>query len=567
MKAIFIYLIAVIFSVSLVGQTPSYDIASIPENLKTGADVIKRYEKIEFEVKDFDKTKLKVQRVLTILNEDGKKALSLYEYTTKYRTLDEAEVRLYDQFGIQSKKYKKKDFTRQGLRDGLVEDGYYNFIEIETSSYPITVEYVYEMTMTGTLKYPSYEIAAPGEAVQWSTLIVKCPIELGLRFKTQKTDLKPVKTEQEKVSIYTWEVKNLTALHAESGSVARRFSTPSVILAPNKFKFYSTFGDMSSWKSFGLWAYNLQNGLDEFPAERKSFFAELVKNADSEREKVTIVYDYLQKNFRYVSIQLGIGGCKPFPAKFTDEKKYGDCKGLSFYMSSVLKTLGIKSYTALINSGANSEPVDPSFPCNRFDHEILCVPQAKDTIWLECTSNTNEFNVLGSFTENRNALLLTENGGVLVATPKSRSASNSRSIRSDVILNEDGSGTIHAALFDKGEFREFDIMLADASRDDQKRLIVDWLKFKLPDDFEVQRSVDQTILRLNVEKISDFKAGMKMFLPARMHGYLLRTLPASTSRAMDYYFSYPYQLKDTTDLPSSGRLHLRSPAREKSDQV
>jgi hypothetical protein len=52
--------------------------------------------------------------------------------------------------------------------------------------------------------------------------------------------------------------------------------------------------------------------------DRKTFFKELVKNAVSDSEKTKIIYNYLQKNFRCVSIQLGIGGFKPFPALFTD---------------------------------------------------------------------------------------------------------------------------------------------------------------------------------------------------------------------------------------------------------
>ena len=77
---------------------------------------------------------------------------------------------------------------------------------------------------------------------------------------------------------------------------------------------------------------------------------------------------------RYVNIKLGIGGLKPLPATFVDQKKYGDCKALSNYMNALLKAVGIKSYYAIINAGANEEPATPSFPGDNFDHIILCVP-------------------------------------------------------------------------------------------------------------------------------------------------------------------------------------------------
>ena len=73
-----------------------------------------------------------------------------------------------------------------------------------------------------------------------------------------------------------------------------------------------------------------------------------------------------------------------------DEKKYGDCKALTNYMRYMLKTVGIKSYPALINGGASKVSADPAFPADPFNHVILCIPQGKDSAWLECTSNISE---------------------------------------------------------------------------------------------------------------------------------------------------------------------------------
>ena len=86
---------------------------------------------------------------------------------------------------------------------------------------------------------------------------------------------------------------------------------------------------------------------------------------------------------------------------------------------------------------------------------ILFVPLKEDSVWLECTiSITFYFGSLDISTENKNALLITEKGGVLVSTPASNSHSNIFSAYSKVMLKEDGSGDMETTFHTAGEYRE-----------------------------------------------------------------------------------------------------------------
>ena len=126
----------------------------------------------------------------------------------------------------------------------------------------------------------------------------------------------------------------------------------------------------------------------------------------------------MQDNTRYVNVTLGIGGMKPYPAEYVSNNKYGDCKALTNYMKALLQCAGIESYYSTIYAGGTAPGSDPlKCPGQQFNHVILAVPLENDTLWLENTSNTNPFAYPGTFTQNRQALLVDGSKSRLVRTP------------------------------------------------------------------------------------------------------------------------------------------------------
>jgi len=530
-------------------QTPTFlSLLMIPDSVKKNASVIKQYERKFFEITDVEHSSFEVQQVYTIMSEEGKDRLVFQLYSSKYMNIDEAEIKVYDLTGKQTAKYKKKDMSTVANGEGLIEDGFVTYFVVPSTSYPITVEYNYKYKFKGTRIIPEYIINTSGESVVTSTYIAKVPKELDIRFKPINIKLNPEIKDDGKNKVYQWAVSNIPAVEYEYGSSDRPY--PVIELAPTRFSYYGTEGQLTSWKDFGSWISALYNGLDVLPEDRRQFFRDMVKDTKDDREKARIIYDYLQKNFRYVSIQLGIGGIKPFSADFTDKKKYGDCKGLSNYMKAALGSVGVRSHVAIINAQYNSEPVDPNFPMDGFNHVIICIPQPKDSIWLECTSSTTDFGVLGTFTENRYALLITESGGVLVPTPRSKCSDNILHTSSAVKLEEDGSGTTLTSFNSSGEFKEMMQSVMKEKDDDKKEFIVNELGFKQPDEFVFRENSSTgnhlVDLEMRMEKIPEFKAGTKMFINPRLYKIYPESLPKAQNRRLDYYFRYPYEVDDTT---------------------
>jgi len=536
----------------MMAQTGIYSLSNIPELVKKHADVVVQRESVDVDIEGVEKFAIKVDKIFTVVNENAKDELLFRQYSSKNISIEDAEIKVYDANGKQTAKYRKKDMSTTGIGEGLIEDGYVTYYYVPAGSYPITLEFKYEIKVKGTLNIPDYLIADASEGIVESDYTVHVPSNLGFRYKAKHTDIQPEITQEVNATVYKWGVKNFEPPGDEEGASEGQGRYPHITFAVDRFSYYGLEGDLSSWKTFGSWIANLYNGLDNLPPDRQQFFVDLVKDAADNKEKVSRIYHYLQENFRYVSIQLGIGGLKPFPADFTDKKKYGDCKGLSNYMKAALKSVGIKSYVAIINAEYDKEPVDPDFPENAFNHVILCVPDQNDSVWLECTSSSNEFNELGTFTENRYALLITDAGGVLVPTPKSLSSSNTLFTTTTVSISDDLSAFTETVFNAKGECRDLMNAILKANRDEQKRMAVLYLGFKQPDDFEFSGEKSGagsvTKLRMALAKVPEFSTGDKLFVSPRLYKIWASVLPRADNRKLDFYFRFPFEKTDTTVL-------------------
>ena len=226
-----------------------------------------------------------------------------------------------------------------------------------------------------------------------------------------------VKTDEKTGKAYTWEVKNLPVVEEEYASPAWHKLTTSVFLATEKFMLEDYQGSNASWKDFGKFVYDLKKDRDMLPDDIKKKVHELTDGITAKKEKINRLYEYMQQNTRYISIQLGVGGWQPFDAKYVATKKYGDCKALSNFMYSLLKEAGIRSVYTVINATQENDYLITDLPCSQFNHVILFVPDDKDTTWLECTSQTKAPGYIGDI-GNRYAVAVDENGGTLVRTPK-----------------------------------------------------------------------------------------------------------------------------------------------------
>lgn len=540
-----------------------------PTDLTAGANVVINSQETVFTVASPGSATKTFKTKITILNENGLHRAKLHVPYDKLEKVMYVKGTSYDKTGKKIKTLKASDISDvSAISDiSLFEDNRVKIANLSHTVYPFTVEFEYQTVSSNMLFYPTWRpLNEEKLSVEKATFTVIMPAAMKLRYREVNMEQKGTSRTEGEQQIYTWQVSNLTPFKSEPYMPYWGDLIPAVHTAPTDFEVQGYAGNMSNWLDYGQWINKLNAGRDVLPEATKAKIAALVADAKTPEEKVKRVYEYLQNNTRYISIQLGIGGWQPFEASFVDSKGYGDCKALTNYTQAMLKTIGIESYHALINAGEDAPMLMTDFPSSQFNHVILSVPMQSDTLWLECTNQTESAGYTGSFTGNRKALLVTPEGGKVVNTPTYTAAHNAQHRTVTVKLDDKGNGTANVLTRYTGQEHEThrSVML-NASSEDQRK----WLyrnidipafevksfsfslkKGKLP---EVTEKLDLTLRQCAT------LSGKRMFLAPNLMNKWDSTPNAVENRKWDVVRSLAYTNTDTViyEMPAGYTLEYK----------
>lgn len=562
-------IIFLFFSVSAFAGDVKYPVSQVPAELLKDANVVVRAYQLEYQIVSLNEAILKTRKVITILNEKGNRFATRIVHYSNLSKVSDFEGALYNGAGELIRKLKSKEIIDQSnvSEISLIDDSRIKGHDFGHRSYPYTVEYVTEEKIMNTYNVPDWiPQISENYSVHYSSFRFIAPEGYVVRYKALNYPGKPVESSDGRNRSYLWEVKNLPVLKEVYAAPDWREITPNVMFAPSEFEMQGYHGNAMSWEEFGKFQIKLHDGRDKLPDNIIEKVKELTSGVESERERVKILFDFLQKNTRYILISFGIGSLQPFEASYVATKGYGDCKALSNYMYSLLKAAGIKSYYALINGGKSTSDrfMVEDFPSHQFNHMVLSVPLQKDTMWLECTSQTDPAGYMGSFTGNRKALLITENGGKLVSTPRYGIKENYALRKLDAKLSSNGD--VDMKVF---------TVYKNTQQDRLNSLIYNYPKSKikefLQDEYEdlgtyTINSFDHQIKKdilPEIEESLDIHAygyatisGKRIFIVPNLMNRQGMRLVIDSTRKFDYVFDSEYKNEDivTIEIPEGYQL-------------
>jgi hypothetical protein len=426
----------------LFAQKSDYSTLTISDSLKENANAIVRLNQIDIVIASQRSMNIKTKRVVTVLNEKGLDAVDAYENYDKSSPVKSILATVYDAFGKEIKKIKRGDFRDVSAVSGstLFSESRYIYLDYTPIQYPFTVVFESETETSNTAFIPQWmPLNDYAVSIEKSILNVSYPSNLGFKYNELNFSNFNVKKIVDTSNQLSFSVTKMLAQKEEAASPSISTLFPRVMMGLELFHLEGVDGTAKTWAEFGKWySDKILQGTTDLPEETKVKMKALVGSETDPIKKAQIIYKYVQEKSRYVNISIGIGGWKPMLASDVDRLGYGDCKALSNYTKALLSSVDVPSYNVVLYGSPQKRNVEIDFVSMQGNHMILAVPNKDKYIFLECTSQVDPFGYQGTFTDDRNVLVIKPEGGEIVHAKIYEDSGNTQISKGTYSISENG---------------------------------------------------------------------------------------------------------------------------------
>ena len=195
-----------------------------------------------------------------------------------------------------------------------------------------------------------------------------------------------------------------------------------------------------SWDQMGTWYWGLVK--DQFTAddEVRKRVQEITKGKKTDRERINAVYDYVVGKTRYVALEFGIHGFKPYKCAQIFARGFGDCKDKATLIVTMLKELNIPATIVIVRTGMRGDFEDSPASLAPFDHAIAYVPSIDH--YLDGTAEYTGSDELPGMDRGALALQVNEGHPKLVHLPDPPATESVTTRTVEATLASDGAATM-----------------------------------------------------------------------------------------------------------------------------
>ncbi|HEX7843144.1 MAG TPA: DUF3857 domain-containing protein [Kofleriaceae bacterium] len=311
---------------------------------------------------------------------------------------------------------------------------------------------------------------------------------------------------------------------------------------------------------FGSWAEVAGLFARLFPPRQPAdaaMAAELAKlraRGATDEERLLEATRFVQDEIRYLGLEIGLGGHKPFAPSVVFERRFGDCKDKAVLLVALLGELGFQARPALVNTSWG-RGLDEALPSPfAFDHAIVEVTVDGTSRFIDPTVSYQRGPLAGRQPpEFERALLVAQDTRSLVSIPRPSLAQPSVAVRETFVVAADGASTnleVETTL----RYDEADRMRERLARRGRKEIGREYLNYYAEDDASVSlngeleavddEGHDLLVLREHYVYANFWRDDKREFRVTALEGHIKD--PRIRLRKMPFALEFPLNVAHTT---------------------
>jgi hypothetical protein len=207
---------------------------------------------------------------------------------------------------------------------------------------------------------------------------------------------------------------------------------------------YLHVSSYATWDDVGRWYWGLVEGQllvdDAIRAGVKTALEPLPTNA-TEIDRIAALYNHVIRETRYVGLEFGIHGYKPYRTTDIYNRRFGDCKDKASLLKVMLAEIGVTSHLVLVRTRDLGVIGESPASLSAFNHAIVYVP-AHD-LFMDGTAEHAGVFELPAGDQGASVVVIEDGKGASFRTiPFADPGTNAAKYELDVELSADGNAKV-----------------------------------------------------------------------------------------------------------------------------
>ncbi len=194
-----------------------------------------------------------------------------------------------------------------------------------------------------------------------------------LKWKSSSPDFTPEERREGGEIFWTWLRENVRSDEREAGTPIWYVAYPWIQIS-----------DCADWQTVAVASHNAWK-RDGATDGLEASIREIEDTETDAARKVQRAIQHVQDDYRYLSVNLEVGGQIPARCATVVQRRYGDCKDLAFLLSSLLQGMGIAARPVLVNAYLRKSIGNLLPSPNVFNHVIVEYELGGKKRWVDAT--------------------------------------------------------------------------------------------------------------------------------------------------------------------------------------